>query len=318
MEASKQPKVGIVVLNYNGAADTIACLKSLFNITYDNYRIIIVDNSSSDESVNCILDYLKSVVHYNLFLSVKEALEFKGVETRVTMIKSEFNGGFGYGNNIGIQYAVDKYAKYILVLNNDTEVDSGFLEPLVRCCCTNPKIGIAASKIYYFDKPDVFWSNGGSFNSYTFKTTHYNINEKDRGQLSVKNTFLSGCMWLIPTDVILEEGLMREDLFMYMEDVEYTNRLIKAGYQLVCVKESAIWHKVGGSSGGKHSEFSIYWIARNKAILAKENKNVIKIITALFYLIFINSLRLIYKGKSSLVRSHFKGIFRGLLFVKRS
>lgn len=108
----------IILVNYNGYKDTIECIKSLKNLKYNNYKIIIVDNASSDNSINELNQY---------------------VSKNIILLKSDKNIGFSGGNNIGIRYAIDNGAEYIMLLNNDTEVEPNFLEYMINAAESDKK-----------------------------------------------------------------------------------------------------------------------------------------------------------------------------------
>ncbi len=268
-----RPKVIIVLLNYNGAEDTIGCLQSLQEITYLNYNIVIVDNDSPDGSWEKIEYYLSTEgVDHFIFNHPRTAVEYASELPFVTFIQSGENRGYGYGNNVGIKYALVNNADYVLLLNNDTVVAPDFLEPLVKMCEADETIGIASGKIYFHDSPDVLWFNGGRFQPSTAKIEHVNFNEKDIGQNSHKvNTFISGCLWLIPRNVFEIVGLINEEYFMYMEDLEFSQRILKGGYKLEVSEQSHIWHKVGRSSGGRYSKLTVYYRSKNYILFAKKH-----------------------------------------------
>lgn len=246
----------IVILNYNNSKDTIACLKSIENISYKNYKVIVVDNDSTNTEMSELNLYINNVKHiYNCEL-----------------IESGFNGGYGYGNNIGIMYALENKADYILVLNNDTIVDPNFLEPMVDCCELDEKIGICSGQIFYADQPDVFWFNGGTYNRCTGRVIHKDIGKTNKRQLPEENTtFISGCMWLVPIKIFKDVGVINEKYFMYVEDLEFTQRVLEKGYRLKVVENSRIYHSVGGSSGGEMSAFTIYWMTKNWLLFMKKH-----------------------------------------------
>lgn len=312
------PKSSIVLLNYNSADDTIGCLQSLFRISYPNYNIVLIDNNSSDDSIEKIRQYLRSKHIYFSYLDTNPAENL--TETNrlplITIIQSGRNGGYGFGNNIGIKYALAHCADYVLVLNNDTIVDSGFLEPLVEMCEADKKIGIASSKIYFHDSPDVLWFNGGRFLPVTAKVEHVNFKERDIGQKTPKeNTFISGCLWLIPRQVFEKVGFINEDYFMYVEDLEYCHRVLAEGYTLKVCEKSRILHKVGASTGGNFSEFSVFWMARNKVMFSTKFVPKIYWPITFFYLFFLNSMRWIKQKNIVLLKAHFKGLLEGLIHV---
>lgn len=309
------PIVCIVLLNFEGADDTVACLDSLLNISYQNYRIVIVDNASSDSSVDTISQYFSQINldEFCFYASPVAAMQSDVTQCRYTLIQSQVNGGYGFGNNIGIRYALKSSdTDYLLILNNDTIVDSDFLEPMVTMCEQDETIGIASGKIYYHDRPDVIWFNGGRFYPCTAKLEHVNYKEKDVGQQPpIDNNFISGCMWLIPRRVIESVGFINEGYFMYVEDLEYCHRALIQGYRLEVCSKSIVWHKVGGSAGGDLSTFSVYWSARNKTKFIMQYSSKYCRFIGFFYLAFFNSLRWLRKKDAALVISHLKGMVDG-------
>lgn len=307
---SNKPRVIIVLLNYKGSGNTIACLQSLRDISYPNYNIIIVDNDSPDGSMEVIGRYLSSEgMDHAIYNRPYKALEYAGKLPFVTFIQSGRNGGYGHGNNIGIKYALANSADYVLALNNDTVVDPGFLEPLVEMCEADANIGIASAKIYFHDRPDIIWFNGGKFHPYTTKVEHVNFNDIDIGQKPpAENTFISGCLWLIPKKVFEAVGFINEDYFMYVEDLEYCQRVLNQGYTLKVCEMSHIFHKVGSSSG-HWSPFFAYWMARNRMKFISEFSTGICKLSAVFYHVFYFSLWWLFHQRFDLFRAHLKGIF---------
>lgn len=303
-------KVNIIILNYNGHKDTIACFKSLQKITYQNYDVIIVDNDSPDKSMDKIIEYMKNNdIDYDFYLSPGDAMCETSVTSKVHLIQSGENKGYGHGNNIGIKYALQNNADYILVLNNDTIVTPDFLEPMVTMCENDKNIGIASGKILFYDKPDTIWFNGGSYSPCTAKVKHFNFNEKDIGQVPKEPiTFISGCMWLIPRKTFEKVGYINEDYFMYVEDLEFCQRVLKNNLLLNISTSAIVYHKAGSSAGGHLSEFSIYWMAKNKIKFIKNNINIACRLYSYFYNTIVLSLRWIYKSEIKLFLSHIKGI----------
>lgn len=274
MQISKIPLVSIILLNYKGSQDTIACLQSLEKITYPNYRIVVVDNDSPDDSMERLSDHLQLIApdKWNRFDSTDEAIHNPAEQTKFTLLQTGYNGGYGHGNNVGIKYALKNSADYVLVLNNDTVVDPNFLEPLMQMCEEDSSIGIASGQIFYFDPSDTFWFNGGTFNKCTGKVVHIDYSKKNIGQKSLENsTFITGCMWLIPKKVFEDIGFINEEYFMYVEDIEFCKRVLDAGYKLQVSSQSHIYHKVGSSSGGELTHFSIYWRTRNWLLFMRDN-----------------------------------------------
>lgn len=315
MSTDLSSKVSIILLNYNGAEDTIACLQSLRGIYYNNYNIVIVDNASTDDSVKRIHHYLQSQsLVFNFYRSPNEAMQSQLSQTEFTLLQTEYNGGYGYGNNIGIRYALKHGAEYVLVLNNDTVVDPGFLKPMVQMCEADDTIGIASGKIYFYDRPDVFWFNGGKFNSLTSRIEHICFNKEDTGQKPPEeNTFITGCMWLIPGRMFEKVGFITEEYFMYVEDIEYCYRVLKQGFTLKVSEKSRIWHKIGGATDSQLSPFSVYMMSRNLVIFIKLHFTVFRFCIAMTYTFISRSIRWIKTNNIPLLKSHVRGMIDGLI-----
>lgn len=273
------PKVSIVLINYNGYRDTIECLQSLREISYTNYEVIVVDNASTNESVKEIRD----------FIGEGEIL-----------IPSEVNGGFSAGNNIGIKYALGRGAEYCLLLNNDTVVEASFLEDLIAPFSSNRKCGLTIGKILYESKRDTVWYAGGDINSRTARTQHWHYRKKDEGlpEKIEPVSFATGCCMCLSRNAIETVGFMNEDYFMYVEDAEYCMKLKSAGFELLYVPSSRIYHKVSASTEGA-SAFSQFYTVRNKLMLIKDNIMPQNKYSAYLYTIFQYLYRCL-KGEYSL------------------
>lgn len=236
------PFVYIIILNWNGKEDTLSCLKSLDKVNYPSFSIILVDNASSDGTVD----------------SVKE------LYPHLKIISNEENLRFAGGNNVGIEYAIaekeadeKKPADYILLLNNDTEVSPNFLSELVRVAESEERIGIAGPKIYYHSDRSRIWYAGGKVEFWKGWVSHIGIREMDRGQYDgVRKTgYVTGCCMLIKRQVIEKVGKLDESYFIYGEDADLCLRAKGEGYALAFAPSSVIWHKVSASSGGNLSWF---------------------------------------------------------------
>ena len=313
MQNSGHKSVSIILLNYNSYQDTIECVESLQRITYENYNVIIVDNNSPDNSMTRIWDYMKkrklNVIYY---ASPEKAMNDGGNCAQFILIQTGCNGGYGYGNNIGIKYALSKAVDYVLLLNNDTIVTPCFLQPLLQTYEEGQNVGLVSGKIYYYDAPNTIWFNGGEFYPLTSRVKHLYFNEKDIGQKPPEeNTFITGCMWLISAKILEDVGYINEDYFMYVEDLEYCQRVLERGYSLKVNDKSIVFHKAAGSSGGHWSEFSIYWMSRNSYKFIQLNAHGIRKLTSLFVLLFFKPLKWLKKGRFKLIKEHFKGIYDG-------
>ncbi|NQE54445.1 hypothetical protein C5S29_12710, partial [ANME-1 cluster archaeon GoMg3.2] len=177
-------KVSIIILNWNGWKDTIECLESLYQITYPNYEVVVVDNGSEDESIEKIIEYCEGKIkveskffEYDPSNKPIKVIEYTRAEAgggkeeeidslpsnrKMIIIKNEKNYGFAEGNNIGMRYALKALnPDYILLLNNDTVVDREFLGELMKVAESNGMIGFVGAKVYFYDKSNVIQFTGG-------------------------------------------------------------------------------------------------------------------------------------------------------------
>lgn len=146
-----KPKIGIILVNYNGYADTAECLKSLEAVTYSNQKIYVVDNASTIEPEKELLEYIRA---------------------RSVYITTKVNLGFSGGNNLGIARAIEDGCQYVLLLNNDTTVESGFLEPLAEAAVKEENLGCAIGRIMFYSEPEIVWYAGGVYDEKTTQVCH--------------------------------------------------------------------------------------------------------------------------------------------------
>lgn len=260
------PKVSIIIVNWNGWRDTIECLKSLQAINYPNFEVILVDNGSTDDSISN-LKPITSVLKY-----------------KATLIEIGKNLGFSGGNNIGIKYALENNADYLLFLNNDTAVEPEFLKKLIKTGESDAKIGIIGPKIYYFDEPNRIWSAGGNMNWFGGNTQlgGDQVETELPQNIMPKNIELvSGCAMLIKKEVLEKTRFLYEPYFLYYEDVDFCLRARKAGYGCVIVFDAKIWHKISRSTIKFGKPIFHYYNHRNILLCAKRNRPIF------FYFIMI-------------------------------
>jgi GT2 family glycosyltransferase len=227
---SADPLVAIVLLNWNGKTVTLDCLASLRAIHYERMRIVLVDNGSTDGSVEVIRrDY-----------------------PEVELLEMGTNLGFARGANIGMRYALDHGADMLLLLNNDTVVDPDFLRYMVEALKTNPSLGLVAPKIYYFEEPNRIWFAGGELSMWTGTLRHIGIRQYDHGQFDLPREIphACGCCLLARRSLAEKVGLLDESYYLYTEDADWVMRARRGGYGISYEPRAKIWHKVSVDSGG--------------------------------------------------------------------
>jgi hypothetical protein len=161
------------------------------------------------------------------------------------LIESPANLGFAGGANLGIRYALDQGADYLLLLNNDTIVDRRFLSELVDAAERLDDVAAACPKAYYYDEPDVIYSTGGTVSLWTGSATQIGNRQKDSGQFDVIDTrdYADGVCILMPRQAIESVGLLDEDYFAYWEETDWCARARKSGLRCYYIPGSRIWHK---------------------------------------------------------------------------
>lgn len=241
------PLVSIISVNYNQAEVTCEMVASLRQVTYPNLEIIVVDNASpTDPSL------------------IEETYP------EVKLIRSSSNLGYAGGNNLGVLQAK---GKYLLFLNNDTEVDPGFLEPLVQLFESNPKAGIASPKIIFYGTDNLIQYAGSTgVNPWTGRSKGIGSQERDNGQYNVSTTtaLADGAAMMVPKKVIDQVGMMPELYFLYYEELDWCEMIKRAGYTCHYVADATIYHKESVSVG-KFSVLKTYYMNRNRLLFIRRN-----------------------------------------------
>ncbi len=283
------PLVSIISVVYNQTEVTLQMLASLRKLTYSNIEVIVVDNNSPSEDPGVIED---------LFPEVK-------------LIRSAVNLGYAGGNNLGIRQA---QGDYLLFLNNDTEVDPGFIEPLLDVFAQNLKAGIASPKIIYFGTGGLIQYAGSSgINPWTGRSKTIGNGETDQGQYDISHAthLADGAAMMVPMRVIKQTGLMPELYFLYYEELDWCEQIKRAGFTCQYVAESVIYHKES-ISVGKNSVLKTYYMNRNRLLFIRRNMRGLPFWTSLLVFLLLavpkNSLKFCLQRQWR----HLSALWRGL------
>jgi hypothetical protein len=243
------PATAVVVLNYNGKADTLECVRSLAAARVP--RLYVVDNGS----VEPVAEDVRRIVPH------------------AVVIENGRNLGFTGGNNVGCRRALEDGAEFVLLLNNDTAVDPGFLGPLL-CAMEDPRVGMATPKIYFHGEDRVFWAYGATIDRMTGRSPHLGVYRKDEGQFDHIREVdrITGCAMFVRREVFERVGLLDDRFFIYSEETDWCLRARRAGYRLVVVKDSVIWHKGHRDSGRAGRPFILYLQTRNHLLMLRKNR----------------------------------------------
>ncbi|MFH1832964.1 MAG: glycosyltransferase family 2 protein [Candidatus Levyibacteriota bacterium] len=270
-------KIAIVILHFNGEKDTLRCLDSIEQLSCEAgsrfaRQVIVVDNGSDEEfKVPAFAPSTPLRASAGKQNSIKE----------VKVIRNERNLGFAGGNNVGIKYALENGADYVLILNNDTLVDKGLITELLKVADSDEKIGIVAPKIYFAkgfefhkdryresERGRIIWYAGGIMDWKNIIGHHRGVDEVDKGQFEkVEETdYATGCCMLIKKEVFEMIGFLDKKYFLYYEDSDFSQRSKLVGYKIKFVPKAIVWHKNAGSAGGSGSSMQDYYITRNRLI----------------------------------------------------
>ena len=287
-------KIAIIIVNWKQYELTINCLLSLQKVEYKNLEVILVDNESNFEKINKI----------------------KSDFNKVEVIESKENLGFASANNLGIKYAIKNKFEYVMLLNNDTEVNKKFLSPLLNSFQNDNSLGAVQPLIMNYNNRAKIWNAGGYLNNFFgFPYTNKKLNNKNR-----QIDWITGCCIVLKTKVIKKAGLIDEDFFAYYEDVDWSLRIKKLGYKLGIAESSVIFHHGTKSSNnsnfeGDLSPFVHYLNIRNHIYLVKKHSDKFNFIGVLFYQflkILFYSIYFILRLRFSKLKMVYKGLNDGI------
>jgi hypothetical protein len=230
MQAARAPLVYFVILNWNQQQLTLDCLDSLAKVEYPNLEVILVDNGSTDGSAEAIRSRYPSVI----------------------VIENGENLGFSEGNNVGMRYALAHGADYVLLLNNDTVVDPGFVAEMIAVAEADPSCGIVGPKMYYHDEPSVIWCAGNAIAWSSGCTSRLQAEQQDMHpevEPPREVDFITACAMAVKRSVIDEIGLLDPRYFIYYDETDWCVRAAAKGFKVVYVPSSRIWHKVSAAMG---------------------------------------------------------------------
>ncbi|MDR6943573.1 glycosyltransferase family 2 protein [Mucilaginibacter pocheonensis] len=294
-------KVSIVTVNFNQPQVTEDLLLSIETTNdYFNTEIIVVDNGSNTNPVPAWL------------------LKYPSVK----FIRSEVNLGFAGGNNLGIKEAT---GDYLFLVNNDTEFTSELIEKLVTVMDSNSHVGMISPMIKYFsDKQLIQYAGYTPMNYYTCRNSCIGLKQKDIGQFNHINgptAYCHGAAMMIRKQAIDKAGLMNESFFLYYEELDWCERIIRAGYKAWVNTDAIIYHKESVSVG-KKSSLKEYFMNRNRILFIRRNASFIKML--IFYIYFLllvvprNLITYIKTKNNNFIRMLFKAVWWNFTHSKNS
>lgn len=288
------PLVYIIILNWNGWQDTAECVESVLKTNYPNFKILIIDNGSTNNSVKILSE------------------RFPDIE----ILPTGKNLGYTGGNNRGIDRAIADGAEYVFILNNDTVVDREFLNPLVEAMEKDKQIGITSGIIYHYNAPGIIQYAGGYTGFYTGNSYCIGGGMLDKGQFNIPKEVpcSAGAAMLMRADLIRNIGTLNEKFFIYSEELDISLRAKNAGYKVTYTPGSKILHKIGSDTSQASSLMSLFslrnriWIER---MYATKFQYLIFNLYSWFYLFPRIFASHIWHGRFHLLKSTILAVWQG-------
>jgi GT2 family glycosyltransferase len=291
---SRWPRVHVLLVNYNGWRDTVECLESVLRLDYPDFRVIVCDNASADNSLERLQDWadgrlvLKPAESEHLrhlswppvrkpvtYREYSQAAAEEGGspvddEPQIVFVRMPANAGFAGGNNVGFRYLTSRGEPgYAWVLNNDTVVAPDALRRLVEVVERDEAIGVVGSLLFDYAKPDTVQAAGGAkvtrWNGMPWPAIGAGSDDSSRA-VAERIDFVHGASMLIPLSALTRVGPFDERYFLYSEEADWCFRMKAHGLRVAYAPAAMVWHK-GGQSTGRGTPLQDYFVVRNTLFL---------------------------------------------------
>ncbi|UCH92186.1 MAG: glycosyltransferase family 2 protein [Candidatus Aminicenantes bacterium] len=299
VDKSGYPKVIVLLLNWNGRDLMKDSCESYLNNDYPNFEVVMIDNGSTDDSV----DYVKT--------------NFPGV----IILRNERNLGYSGGFNVGLNYAFNQNnADYVLISNNDVKADHKVISELVKVAESDDTIGFATGKVFYYDHPNILQTVGKKSDPVRWNGGDIGVREEDRGQYDEisEREFADDIYTLVRKKLYRKIGGYNTTFFLQCEEYDWQARAKKKGYRIMFTPFAKIWHK-DSMTLGKTSPLKSYYDARNPMIVILKHKSP-DYFRKYFWLhlrkdVFKGSIKVILKGLE-IIKAYkmWMGFFSGILW----
>lgn len=324
---SDRPRTAIILVNWNGWRDSIACIQSCLQLQDCAFRIVLCDNASSDGSVEKILDWASGRLTVSpdpqspviikqarlpASVAVLDRVSAEGGDdadgAELVIVETGSNLGFAGGNNVGLRWAMRRTFDYAWLLNNDTVVPPNSLVALIERHCDQPGIGICGSLMVEYHRPDRAQALCGAMDTSTLRARHVGaempLTEACTADVSAlirtnEVAYPIGASMLVHKQFLDEIGLMEEEYFLYYEEIDWVMRSQHKFDTQIC-KESLVYHKVGASAGSTPQGFSarsVAFLYRSRLLFAKRfaREKTGRVVIAMLW----DSAKAILKGRTA-------------------
>jgi GT2 family glycosyltransferase len=290
MSTQTFPKISIITLNWNQTDITCQFLESTRELIYPNYEILVCDMGSTVDPTARI-----ESEHY----------------PHVRVLRSETNLGFTGGNNWGMRQSD---GDYVFIVNNDTEVTPDLLNKLIDPFFKDEKIGVTSPKIRFYHHKDIIQYAGfTAINVFTGRNAAVGSLEQDKGQYDQSGpTYAAhGCAMLVSRKVIEKVGMFPEKFFIYYEELDWSARILKAGYKIWYAGDALIYHKESITMG-KKSAIKVYYHTRNRILYMRRNTNFFQFMVFILFFTFIAAPKSIFQYLYHKQFDHLKSFLKGV------
>jgi GT2 family glycosyltransferase len=284
-----RPPVGVVIVNHNLKDLLRETIESFRKVNYPDLKIVVSDNASTDGSQDMIRQLFPDV----------------------HLLAHNPEQGYARAASLGMAFLADQ-TKYIFSTTNDVIVDTEIIDVLVDYAEKNPKAGVLGTKIYFFDRPDVLWHAGGRVNPIHGHTYHFGWERKDQPRYDTVRDcdYVTGCGFLLRSEVVKKVGYFNEDLVFYAEDADLCYRIREQGYDVLYIPQAKMWHKVS-TTLAKNRPLQLRYSTRNGLYLLQRHKAGIYPLSLLVNLFVVSPFKmalfaLLMRWKNSI------GIYRGI------
>lgn len=353
VQETSQPRVYLVILNWNRWQDTIECLESVFRLNYANYCVIVCDNGSTNGSLDRIASWangellaacanpelqqltLPHVAKPLPFLRVEPAdrISRASRNEKLLLVQTGSNLGFAGGCNVGLRLALAAGdMDYAWLLNNDTVVEPDSLTAMIERMRQFPRAGMCGSTLLYYHDPRTVQALGGfTYNLWTARVREIG-GRLDRSralpseQVEPELGYISGASMLVCKDLLREIGLLDERYFLYFEEIDWATRS-RSRFRLAYSPQSLVYHKDGSSSGttttaarrGRRAFFRDRWASPLSEFYTARNrvlftwKHHALALPTVIAAIAVSGVQRLLYGRVQSFRALVRGLFRGLL-----
>lgn len=294
---SEFPLVYVLTLNWNGKQITIECVESILKSDYPNYKVVVIDNGSTDGSAEVLRNKFGN---------------------QIIVIENGANLGYARGFNVGLKFGFkENNADYCLVMNNDTIIDPKAIIELVKVAESYEETGFVTGKVYYYDRPKVLQTVGKKVDPVRWSGGHIGNREEDRGQHDeiCERYFADDIFTLVSRDLYYETEGYNPLFFLQGEEYDWQARAKKLGYKIMYTPYAKLWHKESWTLG-KESAKKAYYDARNPMLVILLHKSP-SFFKRYFWLHFRkdvlkSSLVSLKKGRISIAIAKWRGFLSGI------